>query len=65
MPAHASKYVYFCNFVVYIYRLFVWFHLSSLRLSGFLDVVSRQPSNGGGILVVRPQLTELLLAVQP
>lgn len=47
------------------YRLFVWLCLSSLALSGFLNVISRQPVHGGGVLVVRPQLTELLLAVQP
>lgn len=48
-----------------IYRLFVWLRLSSLALSGLLDVIGRQPADGGGVLVVRPQLTELLLAVQP
>lgn len=48
-----------------IYRLFVWLCLSSLALSGLLDVISRQPADGGGVLVVRPQLTQLLLAVQP
>lgn len=49
----------------HIYRLFVLLGLGSLALPGLLNVVGRQAPDGGGVLVVRPQLTELLLAVQP
>lgn len=40
------------------------FHLGSLALSRFLDVFGRQPSNGGRVLMVRPELTGVMLAVQ-
>lgn len=45
------------------YHLFVGFDLSSLALSCFLDVFGRQPSNGGRVLMVRPELTGVMLAV--
>lgn len=46
-------------------HLFVRFGLGSLGLPGFLDVLGRQPPHGGLVLVVRPQLGGLTLAVQP
>lgn len=46
-------------------HLFVRFALGSLALPGFLDVLGRQPPHGGLVLVVRPELGGLTLAVQP
>lgn len=45
------------------YHLFVWFHLSPLALSCFLDVFGRQPSNCGRVLMVAPEVTDLMLTV--
>lgn len=41
------------------------FALGSLALPGFLDVLGRQPPHRGVVLVVRPELGGLTLAVQP
>lgn len=46
------------------YHLLVWFDLIPLALSCFLDVFGRQPSDRGRVLVVAPELTDLMLTVQ-
>lgn len=39
----------------------MWFGLSPLALSGFIDVFGRQPSNCGWILMVAPDLSDRML----
>lgn len=47
-----------------LYHLFVWFAVGPLALSGLLDVVGRQASHSGRVLVVAPELADLMLVVQ-
>lgn len=46
------------------HHLFVRFALSPLALSCFLDVFGRQPSDSGRVLMVAPELADLMLAVK-
>lgn len=41
------------------------FDVAPLALPGLLDVLGRQPADGGLVLMVRPQLAGVTLTVQP
>lgn len=47
-----------------MYHLLVWFGVGPLALSGFLDVLGRQPSDGGRVLMVAPLVSDRLLDVK-
>lgn len=46
------------------YHLFMWFSISPLALSSFLDVFGRQSPHRGWVLMVAPELTDRMLKVK-
>lgn len=46
------------------YHLFMWFSISPLALTSFLDVFGRQSPHRGWVLMVAPELTDRMLKVK-